>query len=101
MNEEIEISILGSTGSIGLNTISVIRANRAYSSIKFCALTGNNNIDQLVKVAKSLKPKFVASANPEKPNRHPVARIVKRSFFIPTIGLSSKFNTSKNSIRLY
>ena len=65
MNEEIEISILGSTGSIGLNTISVIRANRAYSSIKFCALTGNNNIDQLVKVAKSLKPKFVASANPE------------------------------------
>ena len=65
MNKEIEISILGSTGSIGLNTISVIRANRAYSSIKFCALTGNNNIDQLVKVAKFLKPKFVASANPE------------------------------------
>ena len=66
MNEEIEISILGSTGSIGLNTISVIKASRAYSSIKFGALTGNNNIDQLVKVAKSLQPKFVASANPEK-----------------------------------
>ncbi len=66
MTDVIKISILGSTGSIGQSTISVINSSKDFSKFKFCALTGNNNIDQLVKNAKYLKPKFVVTANSDR-----------------------------------
>ncbi len=66
MNKDVNVSILGCTGSIGQNTISVINAGTKFSGVNFCALTGNNNIERLIDVALKLKPRFVATANGEK-----------------------------------
>ena len=66
MDEDRKISILGCTGSIGQNTISVIKSGTFEDKISFSALTGNDNLDQLVKNAIELKPKFVAIANEKK-----------------------------------
>ena len=63
MDEDKKISILGCTGSIGQNTISVLKSETFEDKISFSALTGNDNLDQLVKNALELKPKFVAIAN--------------------------------------
>jgi len=46
------ISIFGSTGSIGQNTVDLIRRNRDYYDV--VALTGSQNIQQLVLDAKEL-----------------------------------------------
>ena len=52
------ISILGSTGSIGLQTLDVIRNNRDEFSV--CALTANSNIDILYRQVLEFKPDIVA-----------------------------------------
>jgi len=58
------ISILGSTGSIGTQTLDVIR--RLPGEFKVVGLTANTNIDLLEKQIKEFKPISVAVANQEK-----------------------------------
>ena len=58
------ISILGSTGSIGSNTIDVINSNKNKFSV--LSLTSKNNVNLLSKQSFLLKPKFVAIQNKEK-----------------------------------
>jgi len=55
------VTILGSTGSIGCNTIDLIR--RQPRSFAVEALTGNDNVELLVKQALELRPKVAVIAN--------------------------------------
>ena len=54
------ISILGSTGSIGTQTLEVVRA---YPEIKVSAITANSNIDLLESQAREFKPELVCVMN--------------------------------------
>ncbi|WP_432665018.1 1-deoxy-D-xylulose-5-phosphate reductoisomerase [Wukongibacter baidiensis] len=58
------ISILGSTGSIGTQTLEVIRENPDLFNV--VAISGNNNLDLLYKQIEEFKPKYVAVYNKEK-----------------------------------
>ena len=58
------ISILGSTGSIGSNTVDILSANKKKFSV--CSLASKNNINLLSKQAFLLKPKIVAIQNKNK-----------------------------------
>ena len=62
---ENNISILGSTGSIGTQALDVVRAVNN-EDIKVWGITGNNNIDLLEKQALEFKPKIVAVMDEEK-----------------------------------
>lgn len=62
MNEK-NIAILGSTGSIGTQTIEVARA---YPHIRVRAIAANSNIDLLETQARELKPELVCVVNEEK-----------------------------------
>jgi len=55
------IAILGSTGSIGTQTLDVIRANK--DKFDVFALTANNNLDLLIEQACEFQPEVVAIAN--------------------------------------
>ena len=55
------IAILGSTGSIGTQTLEVIAQNPDYFEVE--VLTANNNIDLLVQQAKTFQPNMVVVAN--------------------------------------
>jgi len=55
------ITILGSTGSVGTNTIDLISGNP--DQFKVRALTAGKNISLLVEQAKKLNPEFVAIAD--------------------------------------
>ncbi len=55
------ITILGSTGSIGLSTIDVIQ--RHPDKFKVIALTANSNVDALLDQIRLLKPAFAAMKN--------------------------------------
>ena len=61
--EEKNISILGSTGSIGTQTIEVARA---YPHIKVKAIAANSNIELLEKQAREFKPELVCVVNEDK-----------------------------------
>lgn len=56
MEREHKISILGSTGSIGTQTLEIVRANKG-----FCveAMTAHSNVDLIEKQAREFKPKLV------------------------------------------
>ena len=54
------VSIFGSTGSIGQNTLSLLRTDP--SSYKIVALTGGKNIVQLIKDAREFRPEIVVTA---------------------------------------
>ena len=58
------ISILGSTGSIGTQTLSVVRDHP--SEIKVCAITGNNNIELLKNQILEFNPILACVMNEEK-----------------------------------
>lgn len=58
-----KISILGSTGSIGTQTLSVARE---YKGIEVKAITANSNIELLEEQAREFKPELVAVMNEEK-----------------------------------
>ena len=58
------ISILGSTGSIGSNTVDIIKKNRTKFSTY--SLSSKNNVILLSKQSFLLKPKIVAIQNKEK-----------------------------------
>ena len=57
------VTVLGSTGSVGQNTIDLIERDRGAYDIE--ALTARNNIDLLVRQALLLRPRFVAIAEPD------------------------------------
>lgn len=56
-----KITILGSTGSVGKNTIDLISANP--EQFKICALTAGENIALLTEQAKKVNAEFVAIAD--------------------------------------
>ena len=56
-----KIAILGSTGSIGQNTLQVLKKNISNFNIEL--LTANNNYKKLIKQAKVFKPKNVLIKN--------------------------------------
>lgn len=60
------VTILGSTGSVGVNTIDLIEHhnNKRPGSYRIVALTANTNLPDLVEQARRLKPEFVAIADP-------------------------------------
>ncbi len=55
------ISILGSTGSVGTNTVDLLERNPASYIVE--ALTANRNVDLLADQAKKLKAQFAAVAD--------------------------------------
>ena len=58
------IAILGSTGSIGTQTLDVINEHKNLFSVE--VLTANNNYDLLIKQAKKYKPNAVVIVNRDK-----------------------------------
>ena len=58
------ISILGSTGSIGTQTLDIVRNNP--KEFKVIGLTANNNIELLKKQISEFKPEAVAVMDKEK-----------------------------------
>ena len=56
-----KIAILGSTGSIGTQTLQVIKQNP--NRFELYAITGNNNVDLLIEQAREFKPEIVCIAN--------------------------------------
>ena len=61
------IAILGSTGSIGTQTLEVINEHENLFSVE--VLTANNNYDLLIKQAKKYKPNAVVIVNQDKYNK--------------------------------
>jgi 1-deoxy-D-xylulose-5-phosphate reductoisomerase len=51
------VTILGSTGSVGCNTVDIVRRDPAAYQIE--ALTANNNVDLLIEQALELRPRQV------------------------------------------
>ena len=57
------ISILGSTGSIGTQTLEIVRAN---DDLNVVAIAAGSNIDLLEEQAKEFSPSLVCVFNEEK-----------------------------------
>ena len=58
-----EITILGSTGSIGVNTLDVISRHQDKFNVK--ALTSNTNLDVFVQQCLQYKPEYAVMAEEE------------------------------------
>ncbi|SVC98903.1 uncharacterized protein METZ01_LOCUS351757, partial [marine metagenome] len=58
------VTILGSTGSVGCDTIAVLQASS--STYKIRAITANQNVDLLAEQALNLRPDFVVIGNEDK-----------------------------------
>ena len=56
-----KISILGSTGSIGTQTLDVVRKNP--DKFKVIAISANSSVDLLLEQIIEFKPKYVAVYN--------------------------------------
>ncbi len=61
------ISIIGSTGSIGTQTLNIVRLNP--DKLKVLAISGNSNIDLLEKQIIEFSPKICAVMNAENAER--------------------------------
>lgn len=61
--EERSVSILGSTGSIGCNTVDLIKRNPERFNVQ--ALSANRNVALLAEQARELKPKVAVVADPD------------------------------------
>ena len=57
------VTILGSTGSVGCNTVELIEKNLEHFTVE--ALTANRNVERLADQARRLKPKTVVLADPK------------------------------------
>ncbi len=55
MSKSRALAILGSTGSIGRNTLEVVRANPA---LRVLALSANRNVDLLARQCREFKPRY-------------------------------------------
>ena len=60
-----KIAILGSTGSIGTQTLEIVRTN---GDLEITALAAGNNIDLLEKQIREFKPKLAAVWKEERAN---------------------------------
>lgn len=58
------ISLLGSTGSIGTNTLDVVRCNP--DRFKITSMTAGNNVELFAKQVKEFKPSLISVFNPFK-----------------------------------
>ena len=58
------IAILGSTGSIGTQTLDIIHLNPDLFDVYL--LTANNNVDLLIRQAREYRPEIVVIANDQK-----------------------------------
>ena len=85
-----KIAILGSTGSIGENTVKIIQSNKKDFNVIF--LSSNNNVKKLFKQSIKLKPKAVIIFNKEKYNKF------KYKFSKRKIKVFNSFNDLKSSI---
>ncbi|MEO5374060.1 MAG: 1-deoxy-D-xylulose-5-phosphate reductoisomerase [Alphaproteobacteria bacterium] len=56
------VTILGSTGSIGRNTVDLVARHPQRFRVE--ALTAHSNVERLAEQARALKPRFVALADP-------------------------------------
>ena len=61
-----KLAILGSTGSIGQNTLDVLRNSSCDVEYEILVLTANNNIDQLCRDVHEFKPKRAVIVNDKK-----------------------------------
>ncbi len=61
------IAILGSTGSIGVNTLDLVdfARRRGEADIEIEALTAHRNVERLVEQARAFRPRYVAIGDPE------------------------------------
>ncbi|WP_374651826.1 1-deoxy-D-xylulose-5-phosphate reductoisomerase [Dongia sp.] len=57
------VTVLGSTGSVGCNTIDMIERNPGAYRVE--ALTAHNNVDLLIEQSLRLKPRLAVTGNPE------------------------------------
>ena len=55
------ISILGSTGSIGVNTLDVVRQNRDHFNV--AAMVAGSNVELFAEQVKEFKPSLVSVFN--------------------------------------
>ena len=62
--EVARVSILGATGSVGVNTLNVIEQHGAKFSVS--ALTANNNIDLLYEQCQKFRPEVAVVANEQR-----------------------------------
>ena len=58
------ISILGATGSIGLNTLDVIQRNRGAFRVQ--AITAHKNVIELARIARETNAQFAVIADPDR-----------------------------------
>ena len=58
-----KISILGATGSIGTQTLDVIRMSEG--DIKLIGITANSSVDKIIKIIDAFNPKYVAMMEEE------------------------------------
>jgi len=58
------VTILGSTGSVGSNTVDLIERNR--KSFAVDALTANGNVERLAEQARKLRPRLAVIGDPTK-----------------------------------
>ena len=56
-----KITILGSTGSIGVNTLDLVRSRS--DEFNVVGLTAGENFDLLIKQANEFKPEIIAISN--------------------------------------
>lgn len=57
------ISILGATGSIGTQTLDVIRKSKG--EINLIGITANSSVNKIIEIIKEFKPKYVAMMDEE------------------------------------
>ncbi|MFM9123516.1 MAG: 1-deoxy-D-xylulose-5-phosphate reductoisomerase, partial [Actinomycetota bacterium] len=57
------VAIAGSTGSIGRQTLDVIRLSRSSSDHRVVALSANSSADELIEQIREFEPELVAIAD--------------------------------------
>ena len=60
----VRVAIAGSTGSIGKQTLEVIRASGESNKYQVVALSANSSVDEVLEQARTYKPSMVAIAEP-------------------------------------
>ena len=66
LTDKIKISIFGSTGSIGVNTVDVVHRAGSINRFDVKVLSGGENIKLLAQQAQKLKPDLVVTAFPSR-----------------------------------
>jgi len=80
-----KIVILGSTGSIGKTTIEILKKNK--NKYKIVLLTGNNNINELIKQANFFNVKNLIVTDKKKFN------LIKKRLINKKINIFNDFNS--------